>query len=225
MKKIYLGLGAAALSISIILGGCGVNNTVKGAGIGTGAGAAIGAGIGNVAGNTGVGAIIGAVVGGVAGGIIGDQMDKQKRQLESQVPEAQVETVNNGEAIKVTFDSGILFGVDKTTLSPESREALSRFAANMNANPDTDIRIVGHTDSTGRHQYNMDLSDRRAKSVVDFLVSQNVTSKRIMSQGVGPDQPIADNSTQAGRAKNRRVEIFIVPGAKMIQKAKTEAKK
>lgn len=225
MKKFYVGIGAAALSVSVILGGCGANNTIKGAGIGTGAGAAIGAGIGNVAGNTGVGAIIGAVVGGVAGGIIGDQMDKQKRELESQVPEAKVETVNNGEAIKVTFDSGILFGVDKTTLSPESREALSRFAANMNANPDTDIRIVGHTDSTGRHQYNMDLSDRRAKSVVDFLVSQNVTSKRIMSQGVGPDQPVADNSTQAGRTKNRRVEIFIVPGAKMVQQAKKEAKK
>ena len=225
MKRIYLGLGAAALSLSLVFGSCGLNNTIKGAGIGTAAGGAIGAGIGSVAGNTGVGAAIGAVLGGVAGGIIGDQMDKQKRELEAQVPEAKVETVNNGEAIKVTFDSGILFGVDKSTLSASSREALARFAENMNANPDTDIRIIGHTDNTGRYQYNMDLSDRRAKSVVDFLVSHDVTSKRIMSQGVGPDQPIADNGTAAGRAKNRRVEIFIVPGAKMINEAKKEAKK
>lgn len=224
MRKFYVGMGAAALSLSIVLGGCGLNNTIKGAGIGTGAGAAIGAGIGNTAGNAGVGAIIGAVIGGVAGGVIGDHMDRQKRELEAQVPEATVETVNNGEAIKVTFDSGILFGVDKTTLSPASREALSRFAENMNANPDTDIRVVGHTDSTGRHAYNMDLSDRRAKSVVDFLVSHNVMMKRITSQGVGPDQPVADNGTPEGRAKNRRVEIFIVPGAKMIKEAKAAKK-
>lgn len=225
MKKFYLGLGASMLSLSIVLGGCGLNNTIKGAGIGTGAGAAIGAGIGSAAGNSGVGAIIGAVVGGVAGGVIGDHMDKQKRELEQQVPEAQIETVNNGEAIKVTFDSGILFGVDKSTLSPESRQALARFAENMNANPDTDIRIVGHTDNTGRHAYNMDLSDRRAKSVVDFLVAQNVLRNRITAQGVGPDQPIAENKTPEGRAKNRRVEIFIVPGAKMINEAKAKAGK
>lgn len=225
MKKFYAGIGAAALSLSLVLGGCGLNNTIKGAGIGTGAGAAIGAGIGNVAGNSGVGAIIGAVVGGVAGGVIGDQMDKQKRELEAQVPEATIETVNNGEAIKVTFDSGILFGFDNSALSPESREALARFAENMNANPDTDIRIIGHTDSKGRHAYNMDLSDRRAKSVVDFLISKDVRRSRITSQGVGPDQPVASNDTEAGRAKNRRVEIFIVPGAKMIKEAKEEAKK
>lgn len=227
MKKTTTILLSSALALSVSLSGCGflqnTDKTVLGAGAGTAAGAAIGAGIGNTAGNAGVGALIGGVVGGVAGGLIGNHMEKQAQELEKQVPEAEVERVNDGEAIRVTFDSGILFGFDNTTLSPESREALTRFAANMNANPKTDIRVVGHTDSTGKYSYNIDLSKRRAQSVVTFLREQQVSSSRITMDGVGPDQPIADNGTPEGRAKNRRVEIFILPSQEMIQEAKAEA--
>ncbi|KGL52964.1 membrane protein [Porphyromonas canoris] len=221
MKNLKSIVGVSCLATALMFSGCGANNMVKGTGIGTGAGAAVGAGIGKVAGNTGVGAIIGAVVGGVAGGLIGKQMDKQKKELEQVIPEAKVETVNNGEAIRVTFDSGILFPTNSSTLNAASKTALTRFAANMKEHPDTDIRIVGHTDNTGRAEYNQKLSEKRALSVFNFLVSQGIASGRINSYGVGLTQPIADNSTVEGRAQNRRVEVFILPNAKMIEEAKS----
>ncbi|KGL48981.1 OmpA family protein [Porphyromonas cangingivalis] len=224
MKKTKTLLGVSFLSVAITLGGCGLNNAAKGTGIGAGAGAAIGAGIGNAMGNTGLGAVIGAAIGGAAGGVIGNKMDKQKKELEQAVPEATVETVNNGEAIRVTFDSGILFATNSSTLSAASRNALTRFAQNMNENPDTDIKIIGHTDSTGRHEYNMTLSKKRADSVFNHLITQGVRSSRILSIGMGPDQPVADNTTVEGRAQNRRVEVYILPNAKMIEEAKKQGK-
>ncbi len=219
MKKTTSILGASFLSLCLVLSGCGASNAAKGTGIGAGAGAAIGAGVGKALGNTGLGAIIGAAVGGVAGGVIGNKMDKQKKELEQAVPEATIETVNEGEAIRVTFDSGILFATNSSTLSADSRNALTRFAQNMIQNPDTDIKIIGHTDITGRHAYNVTLSEKRAGSVYNFLRVQGVDASRLTSLGMGPDQPVADNSTVEGRAQNRRVEIFIVPNAKMIKEA------
>ena len=136
-----------------------------------------------------------------------------------------METVNNGEAIRVTFDSGILFATSSSTLNQASRDALRKFAENMNANPDTDIKIIGHTDATGRYEYNMKLSEERAMSVRNFLRGYNVDVARMTSEGVGPDQPVVDNSTPENRAKNRRVEIFILPNAKMIKEAKEAAGK
>src|SRR5574344_1488051 len=103
------------LCAAVLLSGCGASNTVKGTAIGVGGGAAVGAGVGKIAGNTALGAIIGAAVGGTAGALIGKKMDKQKKELEASVPDATVETVNNGEAIKVTFDSGILFATNSST--------------------------------------------------------------------------------------------------------------
>lgn len=223
MTKVRTILGVSTLSLALLLSGCGASNIVKGSGVGAGAGAVIGAGIGNVAGNTGLGAVIGGVVGGVAGGLIGNQMDKQAKELEAQVPEATVEKVNDGEAIKVTFDSGILFASSSSTLSTASRDALKRFAENMNANPDTDIKIVGHTDSTGRYEYNMKLSEERAQSVVNFLRAHNVAASRLVPIGVGPNEPVVDNSTRENRAKNRRVEVFILPNAKMVREAKQQS--
>lgn len=225
MTKIQTILGTTAIGLGLILGGCGANNTVKGAGIGAGAGSVIGAIIGKTAGNTAVGAAIGGVVGGAAGGIIGSKMDKQAKELEQQIPDAEVETVNNGEAIKVTFDSGILFATSSSTLNAASREALTRFAENMNANPDTDIKIIGHTDSTGKYDFNMQLSEKRAESVMNFLRVNNVASGRMIPIGMGPDQPVVSNDTPANRAKNRRVEIYILPNAKMIKEAKEKAGK
>ena len=225
MTKFQSILGATTVSLGLLLSGCGASNAVKGLGIGAAAGAAIGAGIGKVTGNTAMGAAIGTALGGAAGGIIGNQMDKQAKELEEQIPEAKVETVNNGEAIRVTFDSGILFATSSSTLNQASRDALRKFAENMNANPDTDIKIVGHTDATGRYEYNMKLSKERANSVRNFLRSYKVDESRMTSEGVGPDQPIVDNSTPENRAKNRRVEIFILPNAKMIKEAQEAATK
>lgn len=216
---------ASALSVALVFAGCGLNNMAKGGLIGAGVGGAIGAGVGNVAGNTAVGAIVGTAVGGAAGALIGKKMDKQKKELEAAVPDATIQTVNDGEAILVTFDSGILFATNSSTLSPNSRTALTKFAANMNKNPDTDIRIVGHTDNTGSDKINDPLSERRAASVYSFLNSQGVSMSRMAAEGRGSHEPVADNSTVAGRSANRRVEVYILPNAKMIEQAQQGALK
>lgn len=207
------------LCAAVLLSGCGASNTVKGTAIGVGGGAAVGAGVGKIAGNTALGAIIGAAVGGTAGALIGKKMDKQKKELEASIPDATVETVNNGEAIKVTFDSGILFATNSSTVSDASKSALRNFATSLNSNPDTNIKIIGHTDNTGRVEYNQTLSEKRAKSVYDYLLNQSVSSNRMQFEGKGITEPVADNSTAAGRQQNRRVEILILANQKMIQEA------
>ena len=210
------------LSGALVLSSCGASNTVKGGGIGTGAGAAVGAGVGAVVGGgkgAAWGAGIGAVLGGTAGAIIGNKMDKQKAELEA-IEGAQVETVNEGEAIKVTFESGILYATNSSTLNAASRSSLDRFATSLQNNPDTDVRIYGHTDSSGSDAINNPLSQRRAESVYNYLLSKGISGSRMESQGYGSSQPIADNATAAGKSQNRRVEVFILPNAKMIQDAK-----
>lgn len=220
MKQIKL-LPVLLLCIAVLFSGCGASNTLKGTGIGVGAGGAVGAGIGALAGNTALGAIIGAAVGGTAGALIGKKMDKQKKELEQSLPDATVETVNNGEAIKVTFDSGILFATNSSTLSDASKSALRNFATSLKTNPDTDIRIIGFTDNTGKVDYNQTLSEKRAKSVYDYLMMQGVSSDRMAYEGKGVHDPVADNSTPEGRALNRRVEILILANEKMINDAKS----
>ena len=150
-----------------------------------------------------------------------EKMDKQKKELEATLPEeTTVETINDGEALKVTFDSGILFATNSSTLSDASKSALRNLATSLNQNPGTDIKIVGHTDNTGNVDYNQTLSEKRAKSVFDYLmVDQGVSSKRMTYEGKGIHEPVADNSTVEGRALNRRVEILILPSLQMIQEA------
>lgn len=221
MKSIKV-LTSLLLSAALILSSCGsLTNTQKGAAIGVGGGAAVGAGVGKLAGNTVIGSIVGAAVGGAAGALIGKKMDKQKKELEAVLPEeATVETVNNGEALKVTFDSGILFATNSSTVSAASKSALKNLATSLNQNPDTDIKIVGHTDSTGKVDYNQTLSEKRAKSVYDYLMQeQGVSSKRMSYEGKGIHEPVADNSTAEGRALNRRVEILITANEQMRQEA------
>ena len=199
-------IAAMLLSGGLILSGCGLSNTAKGAGIGAGAGAIIGAGVGRVAGNTALGAIIGGVVGGTAGTLIGKKMDKQKKELEEQVKNAKIESVNEGQAIRVTFDSGILFATNSSTLSSTSQNSLRSFAANLKANSQTDMLIIGHTDNTGSDRINDPLSLNRASSVRSFLSAQGV-------------EPVADNSTASGRKENRRVEVYIIPNKAMVEAA------
>lgn len=219
MKSVKL-LGVALLSAALVFTSCGTwNNTAKGTAIGVGGGAAVGAGVGAIAGNTALGSIIGAAVGGTAGALIGKKMDKQKKQIEQTVPDATVETVNDGEALKITFDSGILFATNSSTVSDASKSALHNFSNTLKANPDTYIKIIGHTDNTGNVDYNQTLSEKRAKSVDDYLLAQGVSQDRMTFEGKGIHDPIADNSSVEGRALNRRVEILILANEKMIQEA------
>ena len=211
-----------AMSVAILLSGCGASNQVKGTAIGAGGGAAVAAGIADLAGasgkNTALIAAGGAVVGGVAGNLIGRKMDKQKEEL-AKIEGAQVEAVNEGQAIKVTFDSGILFQTGSSTLSPASKAALTQFAASLTGNPDTDVQIVGHTDITGSVETNNKLSVARASSVKNYLVGQGIGTIRLTAEGVGSSQPVADNSTKAGQAQNRRVEVYISANEKMLREA------
>jgi outer membrane protein OmpA-like peptidoglycan-associated protein len=216
-------VAAVALCLAVVLSGCKASRTVKGTAIGVGAGGAVGAGVGALAGNTALGAIVGAAIGGTAGALIGKKMDKQKKEIERAVPEATVETVNGGEALKVTFDTGILFATNSSTLSQASRHALGNLGATLENNPDTDLRIVGHTDNTGRVDYNQTLSEKRAQSVYDYLMSQGISNARMAYEGRGIHDPVAGNDTPEGRALNRRVEILILANEKMIREAREGA--
>jgi outer membrane protein OmpA-like peptidoglycan-associated protein len=219
MKHLKL-VAILLLGMTVIFTSCGTwSNTAKGTAIGVGGGAAVGAGVGAIAGNTALGSIIGAAVGGTAGALIAQKMDKQKAELEKSLPEASVESVNGGESLKVTFDSGILFATNSSTLSEASKSALRNFATSLKQNPDTYIKIVGHTDNTGNVDYNQTLSEKRAQSVDVYLMQQGVSNDRMSFEGRGIHEPVADNGTVEGRSLNRRVEILIMANEKMIQEA------
>jgi outer membrane protein OmpA-like peptidoglycan-associated protein len=179
----------------------------KGAGIGAAGGGVVGAVVGHKTGSTARGAIIGAVVGGVAGALIGDRMDKQAEKLEAELEAAQVSRV--GEGIAVTFDSGILFPFDSAELTAEARTNLRKLAASLQDEARTNVTIVGHTDSVGQDSYNQQLSERRGRAAVSYLVSEGVASLRLASRGRGEAEPIASNQTDQGRGENRRVEVAI----------------
>lgn len=213
---------AIVLSASMLFG-CktwqSMDNTKKGAVIGVGGGAATGAVIGKAAGNTALGAIIGAAVGGGAGVLIGKKMDKQAQEIKNQVPNATVERV--GEGINVTFASGVLFGFDKSDLTAQAQTNIKELATILNKYPDTYVRVEGHTDTTGTYDYNMKLSERRAVAVSTFLKAQGVAANRVQPFWYGATQPVAPNTSDANKAKNRRVEFSIYANDKM----KTDAKK
>ena len=202
------------------------NNTQKGAGIGAGGGAVLGGIIGAIAGNTAIGAAIGGAVGAGAGAIIGNRMDKAKKAAE-QVQNAKVETVkdtNGLDAVKVSFDSGILFATGKSDLSNSAKNSLVQFSKVLNENKDCDIAIIGHTDITGSDAINQPLSVSRANSVSNYLKSCGVSASQIKSvEGQGSTNPVTDNSTEAGRKLNRRVEVYMYASQKMIQDAQSQA--
>ncbi|WP_245840453.1 OmpA family protein [Ohtaekwangia koreensis] len=194
-----------------------MNKATKGAIIGTAGGAAAGALIGKAAGNTAVGAIVGAAVGGTAGYLIGRYMDKQAAELKKDLEGAEVERV--GEGIKITFHQGIQFATNSSEVTATSKTNLQDLARVLNKYDDTNILIEGHTDSTGKPEYNLTLSEKRAASVSTYLKTLGVTNARITTVGYGPDQPIADNGTAAGRKENRRVEVAIFANEKLKKKA------
>ena len=203
------------------------NNAQKGAVIGTAGGAILGAIIGNNAGKGGkgeIGAVIGGVVGGTAGVLIGNKMDKQAQKIEEEIPGAKVERIDDG--ILVTFDenSGVHFETEKYNITSTSEVILTKLANILKEYADTNVLVVGHTDSSGSAAYNMSLSERRANAVTTYFVNnKGLSSSRFTTTWFGEDQPIADNSTVEGRAKNRRVNVAIVPNEKMKEDAKKEA--
>ncbi|WP_295126858.1 OmpA family protein [uncultured Chitinophaga sp.] len=217
----------AALAGTIIFSSCntwnGMNNTGKGAVIGTSGGAAAGAVIGRAAGNTALGAIIGAAVGGGAGVLIGKKMDKQAEEIKNEVPNAKVERV--GEGINVTFDSGVLFGFDKSDLTAQAQSNIKELTDILNKYPDTYVRVEGHTDDKGTDSYNYSLSERRANAVANYLKAQGVAASRVQTFWFGETQPKVPNDSEANRAQNRRVEFSIYANDKMKNEAKNEAGK
>lgn len=210
----------STLVIALAITGCNLTRTAKGTVIGAGAGAAAGAVVGRALGDTAKGAIIGAVVGGAAGAVIGRQMDRQAEELERNLANAHVERV--GEGIAITFDSGLLFAFDSAEIQADARENLTNLARSLRDYPESDVLIVGHTDSVGNENYNMGLSNRRAQSAKNFLVSQGIPSDRVRTEGRGELEPIADNETDVGRRENRRVEVAIFASDEYIERVKAE---
>ena len=231
---------AIALCSILLLGSCTngkLNNTGKGTLIGTGAGAALGAAVGAIFGG-GTGAAIGAAVGGAVGAgtgaIIGNRMDKAKKAAEA-VENAKVESVkdaNNLEALKVTFDGGILFASGKAALTANAQKSLSEFANTvLKTNPDMDVTIQGYSDNDSwkgcnaqqSAEKNLQLSQQRAQAVSNYLTGLGVKTTQLKSvDGYGEANPVADNSTAAGKALNRRVEVFIYASEAMIKNAEAQ---
>lgn len=195
-----------ATVVSVGLNSC-ATHAQTGAVVGAAGGAVVGGVIGRATGSTARGAIIGAAVGGATGAIIGAQMDKQARELQQNIPGATVERV--GEGIAVTFASGLLFGFDSDVIRPEAGKNLRALATSLDKYPGSDILIVGHTDQVGTSAYNQGLSERRAAAAANYLVSQGVTRTRVATRGMGETDPVAPNDTEAGRQRNRRVEVAI----------------
>ena len=175
----------------------GMSKTGQGATIGAGSGAAAGAGIGALVGggNGGwLGSLIGAAVGSGTGALIGRKMDKQQQELEAQLKNAQIEKVkdsNNLQAIKVTFENGILFAINSSQLNASSKADLNKLAQNLVQNPETNVQVFGYTDNTGSQQLNERLSLQRAESVVNYLVSDGVRSSRVCGKGFGWNYTVA----------------------------------
>jgi outer membrane protein OmpA-like peptidoglycan-associated protein len=223
MKKIsILGLSSLFL-LSILFTGCdsvkNANNTQKGAGIGAVAGGVLGAIIGNNTKlGTAAGAAIGAAVGGGTGALIGNSMDKQAREIDQALPGADVERV--GEGIHLTLnENAVRFDLNKATLTAQAKANLDKLVPVFNSYADTNIEIFGYTDNTGKPEYNLTLSQKRAESVKAYLITKGLVASRFKTSGYGIADPIASNDTKEGQSQNRRVEFAITANAKMVEDA------
>ena len=227
MKKLsLLGISTAFLFATLFMGCSSVknaNNTQKGAGIGAGAGALIGAIIGNNSKiGTAGGALIGAAVGGGTGALIGRKMDKQAREIDQALPGASVERV--GEGIRLVLnENAVRFDTGKATLTAAAKANLDKLVPVFKEYADTEIDIFGYTDSSGSPEFNLSLSQKRAESVRNYLVTKELVSSRFIIKGMGIADPIATNDTSEGRTQNRRVEFAILANEKMVQDAKKES--
>ena len=233
---------AIGLAAVLMLNSCGLSNTAKGGLIGGGSGAALGATLGALIAKSGskgkwaaIGGGIGAAAGTAAGLIIGKKMDKAKKEAEA-IANAKVEDAvdaNGYQAVKVTFESGILFPTSSSTLGAAAQSSLTQFAQNvLAANPDMNVGIVGYTDNTPFKnstaeqsvQKNQQLSLQRAQAVSAFLQSHGAATSQIKEvAGLGESNPVADNSTAAGKQQNRRVEVYLYASQEMIRAAQAQS--
>ena len=212
VKKLVLSTVAAGL----LLSGCAgeMTQTQKSTGIGAGAGALAGAAIGSMTGGDrgaiGAGAAIGALVGAGGGYLWSQRMEAQKKQMEQATQGTGVgvtQTANN--ELKLQIPSDISFDVGRAAIKSNFRPILDQFASGLRNNPNAEVRIIGHTDSTGSDSINNPLSIERAASTRDYLIARGVRSSAFRIEGRGSREPIADNNSDGGRAQNRRVEIFV----------------
>ncbi len=209
-----------ALPTLITFPACNSSKTVQGGAIGAGAGAGIGAVIGNQfdgKNGTAIGAIIGAAVGGATGALIGRRMDKQAEELRNDLEGATVTRV--GEGIRITFDSGLLFAVDQSTLTSSAKTNIAELATTLQKYDDTEVLIEGHTDADGSEKHNLGLSRERANSVQRDLIQAGLSPSRLSTVGYGETQPVAENGTADGKTANRRVEIAIYANERMKKAA------
>lgn len=239
--KVLRNLTVIGLCLAMLIpAGCSSFNNMSKTGqnaiIGGGAGAAVGTGIGALIGGgkgAWIGALVGSAVGAGAGAAIGHEMDQQKKDLEKELASVKelasqkdttyiIQTVkdsNNLDAIRLVLGNAILFNTGSSSLSSLAQATLSRIAYNLKQYPETDITVMGYTDNTGSEQLNMNLSQQRADAVMNYLISQGVSSARMKAIGNGWNNPIASNATPEGRAQNRRVELYITANEKMINDA------
>ena len=208
------------LCVVLLLAGCAApetqTKTQKGALYGAAGGAAAGAVVGQVISRdtkgTLIGAAIGAAVGGLGGAGVGKMMDDQERDMRKAVASSEAASVSReGNLLAVTFKGDVTFDTNSTVLRPGLQSEINRVAGVLNQYPDTLVRVEGHTDSKGTDVYNMDLSNRRAMAVKNLLVQRGIVDSRIEAVGYGETLPVATNDTEAGRQRNRRVEIKIAP--------------
>jgi outer membrane protein OmpA-like peptidoglycan-associated protein len=226
MKKITILSLTALFLFSSFFTACNsvknANNTQKGAGIGVAAGALIGGILGNnlgKGGNAALGAAIGAAIGGGAGALIGNKMDKQAREISQALPGADVQRV--GEGIHLTLnENAVRFDLNKSSLTPQAQANLDKLIPVFKEYGDTNIEIFGYTDSSGKPEYNLTLSEKRAESVKAYLIGKGLVASRFKTSGYGIADPIAPNDTKEGMAQNRRVEFAITANSKMIEEAK-----
>lgn len=211
---------AAATALSLALSGCAdMSATDRGTATGAGVGAALGGILGASTGHGGGGraaggAVLGAAAGAVVGNIWSKRMEAQKQQMEQATRGTGVQVSQTGDnRLKLDIPSDISFDTNRSDIKPDFRPILDKFAATLNENPATTVSIVGHTDSTGSAAINEPLSVDRASHTRDYLASRGVSPTRVVVEGRGAREPVASNDDNAGRARNRRVEIFVAEAA------------
>lgn len=190
--------------------GQGGQNTTGGTIVGGITGAILGANLSSGEDRT-KGAIIGGLAGAAAGNVLGQRLDQQAADLQRDLGNNQVKIENTGSNLLVTLPQDILFAVNSTEIRSDLRRDLQALAGNLAAYPDTTVQIIGHTDNTGPADYNLDLSQRRARVVGNVLVAAGVAPSRVQTYGRGEDQPVASNLDPQGQAQNRRVEVILTP--------------
>jgi outer membrane protein OmpA-like peptidoglycan-associated protein len=205
-------LTAVALILATAVAGCATpegatDNRASGALLG----AASGAALGNLIGGNSRGTLIGAATGAALGGLIGNQLDRQAAELRQGLEGSGAGVTNTGSQLVVNLPEAVTFDTGSALVQPGFRDELAVVAQNLLANPNSTIEVVGHTDTVGTAAYNQSLSERRARAVADVLIAGGVPAWRIGVRGMGFNQPVATNDTEAGRAANRRVEIVITP--------------